>query len=156
VIDHARRRKRQVERLQQRQLQRLGRLGAKRRKAVDDADAELFEVGEIVQRVKNAVAAAAQIGGRAHAIEDEAVLRAVAVGRIVRMSIGIQRLVVHAAAIELREKRTKPVRMFVIDADGSCSCHVIPQCYERKAEHFAGTAPKRRRPGKHLAFRASF
>ena len=157
MVDHARRRERQAERLQQRQLQRLRRLDAERRQAVDDAHAELLEVGEVVQRVEDAVAAAAQVRRRAHAVEHEPVLRAVAVGRVVGVPLGVQRLVGHAAAIELGEQRPEPVRVLVVDADRSCGCHAqSPVLSMEGRATLRDCAGNDEGPESGLAFRASF
>ena len=72
VVDDAGARIRQAERFEQRQLRRLGDLGAPRLVAVDDPHAEPFEVRQVLQRVEGQVAAAAQVGRRTHAVEDDA------------------------------------------------------------------------------------
>src|SRR5205814_9673745 len=62
------------------------------------------------------VAAAAQIRGRTHAIEQERVF-AVMVVRVVRVLRGIDQLERHVTALELREQWLEPVRVLVVDAD---------------------------------------
>ncbi len=73
---------------------------------------------EVVERVEDAVAAAAQVRRRAHAVEDQAVTGGRR--RWWRRSDGApasSALVRRAAAVQLGEERPEPVRVLVVDAD---------------------------------------
>jgi hypothetical protein len=119
MVDDPCRRERQAQRLEEGQLQRLRGLDAERAEPVHHAHAEVLEMGQVVQRVEDAVAAAAQVGRRAHAVEDQAELAAVAVGGVVAVAAGIERYVGDGAAIELGEERPEPLRVLVVDGNRS-------------------------------------
>jgi hypothetical protein len=87
---------------------------------------------EVVERVEDAVAAAAEIRRRAHPVEDQPEVTAVAVGGVVAMTRGVEPLVRQAAPIELGEERPEPLGVLVVDADRTCAgCHDRPLKRER-------------------------
>ena len=123
TVDHPRARRGQAEFGQERQLQRLGNLVGERPRAVDDARAEPFQMREIVQRVQDGAAAAAQVRGRTHAVEQHRE-RALAVGRIVEERFArVDAAVSDPAPVEFGEKRPEPIRMFVVDGEGGGGAH---------------------------------
>ena len=73
--------------MQQRELQGFGGFDAEGVAAVDDADAGVFQVREIAERIEDGVRVAARPGRRAHAIEKQAILL-VTVRREVEMVMG--------------------------------------------------------------------
>jgi hypothetical protein len=77
----------------------------------------IFEVFEIVEGVENALGTFAEVGGGAHAIEEQREVRpAFFDGEF--MSGRIEPDVRDPAGVQLFEERFEPVRMFVINGDG--------------------------------------
>src|SRR3990170_9071206 len=71
VVDHPGARNRQAEAPQQRILTDFGRLEGEGAAAVHDVHAEAFQVAQEFLRVVDGAAVAAEVGGRAHPIEDD-------------------------------------------------------------------------------------
>jgi hypothetical protein len=112
--------------LEQRDLQRLARLESISSGAVEDVDLLLLEVAEVVVGVEDGGAAAAFPRRRTHPVEHErgtvAVPRRLA--RIESMLAGVDEGIRRLAPVELMEERPEPVRVFVVDRDGTLRrCH---------------------------------
>ena len=116
-----------MERFEQRELESLRRFVSEGAMSVDDARAGIFQMLQKIQRVENCVAIAAQVGGRAHAIEDQRILSVAAAG-VIGVSASVEAFVVGAALIEFREERAEPVGMLVINRDGFLFCAVAVCC----------------------------
>ena len=71
LVDDARAREREPERVEQRQLARLGDLGQERARAVHHAHALALELVQVLRRVEDAVADTAPPRRRAHAVEEQ-------------------------------------------------------------------------------------
>jgi hypothetical protein len=72
-------------------------------------------MGEVLRRVEDAVGAAAQVRGRAHAVEHDGVRRLRLRG-IVAVAARGQPYIRRLPPVELLEERPEPVRMLVIDS----------------------------------------
>src|SRR5450432_1227092 len=118
AVDYARFWIRQPERFKQRKLEGLGGFIAESLLAVDHTLAVLFQVGEVILRVEDALAVSAAIGGGRHAIEDEGKVAVAIEVRRVKVVLGRVDLNVRSLApVELGEERLEPMRMLVIDGD---------------------------------------
>src|SRR5213082_1475258 len=84
---------------------------------IDHSPSETLEMFEIVEGVKDSVPMSAQIRGWAHAVKKQRIIALVLV-RIVLVFRGVNGNVRSAASIQLREKQTEPVGMFVVN--GNC------------------------------------
>src|SRR5947207_13952855 len=83
---------------------------------IDHSPSETLEMFEIVEGVKDSVPMSAQIRGWAHAVKKQRIIALVFV-RIVLVFRGVNGDVRSAASIQLREKQTEPVGMFVVNGD---------------------------------------
>jgi len=95
-------------------LRRLRQLIAEGRCAVQDRRADIVEVLQVAQRVKDRLAPAAHPGRWAHAVDDEAV-RHLALVRVVDVIGGVERDVRDAKPVELHEERLEPLGVLVQD-----------------------------------------
>jgi hypothetical protein len=116
MVDHPRPRPWEAQTLEQAELERFRGLYDVRVVAVDHPHAVLPQVGEIVQRVEDRVAVAAEVRRRAHPIEYQRIRRSLrraveAVARRVDARVG------HAAPVQLLKQRPEPVGMLVVDGD---------------------------------------
>ena len=98
---------------------------------------------EIVEGVKDSVPMSAQIRGWAHAVKKQRIIALVFV-QIVLVFRGVNGNVRSAASIQLREKQTEPVGMFVKDSEG-CVVHLVHLLFDaRRRRERATKNPQRR------------
>ena len=122
VVEHAGRGVREAQRFEERQLAGLAGFDGERVKTVDDGDLQTFEMGEPAKGVEHPLDAAAKVGGRAHAVEDERV-GAFGFGRVVAVRPWVEADVRKSAAVEFRKERPEPVGMLVVDGKGFGGLH---------------------------------
>ena len=116
IVDHARAREREPQRVEQRQLARLRDLGEERARAVHHAHAVALELVQVLGRVEDAMPDAAPPRGRAHAVEEQRVRRPGRAG-LVAVAGRVEPGVGHTAKLQLGEQRPEPVGMLVVDGD---------------------------------------
>ena len=124
-MNHARARVRQAEALQQRELQRFRDLIPECLAAIHYSGALLFQMGQVVQGVKDAVRAATVPGRGTHAIEDQGKFL-MSIGRgIVVMMGSIYFHIRSLAPVQFRKHAFKPDGMLVVNGDRFLFRHSI-------------------------------
>src|ERR1700691_1065415 len=114
MIDHPRLRIKHPQPFHQRKLQRFGGLGRERFVPVHDPNAFVFQVLQIIQRIKNPVSHASLPGRRTHPVKQQRILL-LRRSRIVAVIPRIHFLPRHLARVHLRKQRHKPIRLLVIN-----------------------------------------
>src|SRR6266850_7463651 len=114
MIDHTATRVRQLQSLEQRKLQGLGGFDSEGVVPVDHACSGAFKVGQVLQGIKDSVAIAANVRGRAHPIENQREL-AIRLADIKAMPPCVDADIGCAAAVQFVEQGTKPVLVLMVD-----------------------------------------
>ena len=108
-------------------MSRFGYLKSESPGAVDYANTDCFEIGQVTLREKYGLTVPAQVGRCAHAIEEERKI-CIQRGWIERMAGGIQPYILDASGIEFGKQRAEPLRMLVVNRDWQLpfdrACHL--------------------------------
>jgi hypothetical protein len=122
AIDHPRARKRDAQRVQQRELRCFRDLVAEGFAPVDNTRPGALDACEEISREKYRLRMSSQVSRRAHPVEKQSVPDGSYC--VVRMAAGIELCVSDPAAVELRKKRSEPFRMLEVNRNGFVGRHL--------------------------------